>query len=158
MFGLGIRHVGEHVASVIAERFGSFDTIRETSLEELEEVMEVGPVVAKSVHTFFSQPKNLGLIEKLQKRGITFKIEDKAAETPFKGKTFVFTGTLEHFKRNDAKKLVQRLGGRISSSVSKKTDYVVAGGDPGSKFDKAKKLGVAILTEEEFGKLIEPYK
>jgi DNA ligase (NAD+) len=157
LFGLGIRHVGEHVATVIAERFGSLDNIRDTSQEELEEVMEVGPVVAQSVHTFFRQPKNLELIEKLKKGGVTFKIEEKPAETPFKGKTFVFTGTLERFKRNDAKKIVQRLGGRVSSSVSKKTGYVVAGADPGSKYDKAKELGVKLLTEEEFAKLIEPH-
>jgi DNA ligase (NAD+) len=157
LYGLGIRHVGEHVAKVIADHFGSVENIREASTEQLEEVMEVGPVVAQSVHTFFRQPKNLELIEKLQKGGIKIRHEERAAEAPLKGKTFVFTGALEHFKRDEAKKLVEGLGGRISSSVSKQTDYVVTGADAGSKYDKAKKLGVEILTEEEFKKLIEAH-
>jgi len=157
LYALGIRHVGEHVASVVADSFGSLDKIKETPQEELEQVMEVGPVVAQSLHTFFEQPQNLKLIEKLQERGVNIRAEERPTERPFEGKTFVFTGMLQQFKRNEAKKSVQRLGGRVSSSVSKKTDYVVAGADPGSKYDKAKKLGVTIITEEEFGKLIEPY-
>jgi DNA ligase (NAD+) len=129
----------------------------ETSADQLEEVMEVGPVVAQSVHTFFRQPKNLGLIEKLHKGGVNIKKQEKVAGGPLEGKIFVFTGAMEHFTRDEAKKLVERLGGRASSSVSKQTDYVVAGADAGSKLDKAKKLGVEILTEGEFKELIEPY-
>jgi len=157
LYALGIRHVGEHVASVIADHYGSLDRIRETSAEDMEQVMEVGPVVAQSIHTFFLQPKNLELIEKLQKRGVTIAVEERPEGAPLEGKTFVLTGTLQHFKRNEAKKLIQRLGGRVSSSVSKNTTYVVAGADPGGKYDKAKKLGVKILTEEEFKKLVNLY-
>ncbi len=157
LYALGIRHVGEHVAKVLADHFGSIEKVRDASRERLEEVMEIGPVVAQSIHTFFRQPKNLELIEKLRKGGVTIKREERAAGAPLEGKTFVFTGALEHFKRDEAKQLVERLGGRASSSVSKQTDYVVAGADPGSKHDKAKKLGVKILTESEFRKMVEPY-
>jgi len=157
IYALGIRQVGEHVARVIADHFGSLENIADASTEELEEVMEVGPIVAQSIHTFFRQPKNIELIERLREGGVEIEIEERAAGSPFDGKTFVLTGTLEHFKRDEAKKLIQRLGGRVASSVSKKTDYVVAGDDPGSKYDKAKKLGVKILSEEEFGDLVEPY-
>ncbi len=157
LYGLGIRHVGEHVAKVIADHFGALEKIRDASTEELEDVMEVGRVVAQSLHTFFRQPKNLGLIEKLQKGGVKIKKEQRVAGGPFEGKTFVFTGALEQFTRDEAKKIVERLNGRVSSSVSKQTDYVVAGADAGSKLDKAKKLGVKILSEEEFKEMIEPY-
>jgi DNA ligase (NAD+) len=158
LYALGIRHVGEHVARVIANHFGSLEKIKEAGTEDLEQVMEVGPVVAQSVHTFFRQPKNLELIEKLKEGGIRISHEKKAAGTPLEGKTFVFTGALEKFTRDEAKEIVERLGGRASSSVSKQTDYVVAGADAGSKYDKAKKLGVEILSEEEFEKLIEKHE
>ena len=157
VYALGIRQAGEHVARVIADHFGSLENIADASTEELEQVMEVGPIVAQSIYTFFRQPKNRELIEKLREGGIEIEIEEKAVGTPLDGKTFVLTGTLELFKRDEAKKLIQRLGGRASSSVSKKTDYVVAGADPGSKYDKAKKLGVKILSEKEFKDLVEPY-
>ncbi|RJP64319.1 MAG: NAD-dependent DNA ligase LigA [Candidatus Abyssobacteria bacterium SURF_17] len=157
LYALGIRHVGEHVAKVLADHFGSLDKIMDASREELEEVMEVGPVVAQSVHTFFRQPKNVEFIGKLKKGGVTIKREEKAAGAPLAGKTFVFTGALERFKRDEAKKLVEKLGGRASSSVSKQTDYVVAGADPGSKYDKAKQLGVKVLSEKEFEALVKPY-
>jgi DNA ligase (NAD+) len=117
----------------------------------------IGPVVAQSVHTFFRQPKNLELIDKLIRGGVEAKGEKKVAGAPLAGKTFVFTGALEHFKRDEAKKLVESLGGRASSSISKQTDYVVAGADPGSKYDNARKLGVKTLTEAEFRKMVEPY-
>jgi DNA ligase (NAD+) len=157
LYALGIRHVGEHVATVIADNFGSLEKIKEASQEELELIMEVGPVVAQSIFTFFQQPKNLELVDRLREGGINITAVERAAETPFEGKTFVFTGTLQRVKRNEAKKIVQRLGGRVTSSVSKNTDYVIAGIDPGSKRDKAQKLGVVILTEEEFEKLVEPF-
>lgn len=157
IYALGIRQVGEHVARVIADHFGSLERIENASTEQLEQVMEVGPIVARSIHTFFRQPTNIQLIKRLQEGGVEIEVEEKAAGSPLEGKTFVLTGTLEHFKRDEAKKLIQRLGGRASSSVSKKTDYVVAGADPGSKYDKAKKLSVKILSEEEFEDLVKPY-
>ena len=115
----------------------------------------MGPVVAQSVHTFFRQPKNQDLIRDLLAGRVEIEAAEMPAETPLKGKTFVFTGALELFKRDEAKKLVEGLGARASSSVSKQTDYVVVGVDPGSKYDKAKKLGVTVLSEEEFRKLVE---
>jgi DNA ligase (NAD+) len=157
LYALGIRHVGEHVAKVLADHFGSLETLVQASRERLQDAPEIGPVVAQSIHTFFRQPNNIELIEKLKKGGVEIKREERVAGAPFEGKTFVFTGALEHFKRDEAKKLVERLGGRASSSVSKQTDYVVAGADPGSKYDKAKELGVTILSEPEFRKLVEPY-
>jgi DNA ligase (NAD+) len=142
---------------VLADHFGSLETLVQASRERLQDAPEIGPVVAQSIHTFFRQPNNIELIEKLKKGGVEIKREERVAGAPFEGKTFVFTGALEHFKRDEAKKLVERLGGRASSSVSKQTDYVVAGADPGSKYDKAKELGVTILSEPEFRKLVEPY-
>ncbi len=157
LYALGIRHVGEHVAKVLADHFGDLEKIKNASREQLEHVPEIGPVVAQSVHTFFCQPKNLELIDKLVKGGVEIRREKKVAGAPLEGKTFVFTGSLERFKRDEAKKLVERLGGRATSSVSSQTDYVVAGADPGSKYDKAKELGVKILSESEFQKMVEPY-
>ncbi|MBI5118203.1 NAD-dependent DNA ligase LigA [Candidatus Poribacteria bacterium] len=157
LYALGVRHVGEHVAKVLADHFGSLDKTMNASRDQLENVMEIGPVVAQSIHTFFRQPKNLELIEKLKKGGVEIKREEKVAGAPLAGKSFVFTGALLHFKRDEAQKLVERLGGRASSSVSRQTSYVVAGGEPGSKYDKARELGVKIISEEEFRKLIEPH-
>ncbi|RJP20836.1 MAG: NAD-dependent DNA ligase LigA [Candidatus Abyssobacteria bacterium SURF_5] len=157
LYALGIRHVGEHTAKVLAAHFGSLKNIMNASLEQIDQVREIGPVVAQSVHTFFRQPKNIELINKLLEGRIKIKREEKAEETPLQGKTFVFTGALEHFKRDEAKKLVERLGARASSSVSKQTDYVVAGAEPGSKYDTAKKLGVNIISEAEFHKMVEQY-
>jgi DNA ligase (NAD+) len=157
LYALGIRHVGEHVAKVLADHFGSLDKIMNASRDQLENVMEIGPVVAQSIHTFFRQPKNMELVEKLKKGGVEIKREEKIAGAPLAGKSFVFTGALDHFKRDEAQKLVERLGGRASSSVSKQTSYVVAGAEPGSKCDKARDLGVKIISEKEFKKLVEPY-
>jgi DNA ligase (NAD+) len=157
LYGLGIRHVGEHTAKVLARHFGSLEKIMQASHEQIDEVREIGPVVAQSVYTFLQQPKNLELIDKLLKGGVQVKREAKSEEGPLKGKSFVFTGSLEHFSRDEAKKLVERLGGRASSSVSKQTDYVVAGSEPGSKYDTAKKLGVNIISESDFQKMVEPY-
>jgi len=122
----------------------------EASLAELEQVEDVGSVVARSIHTFFRQPKNLELIKELQGAGVEIEQEKGFAGAPLEGKTFVFTGTLQEFRRDEAEKLVQSLGGRTSSSVSKQTDCVVAGENPGNKLNKAKELGLEIWSEEDF--------
>jgi len=155
LYALGIRNVGEHVARILAERFGSIEALMEAGEEELMEINEVGPEVARSVVSFFSDEKNRKLIKDLIMLGV--KIEKPSTvtgERPLEGKTFVFTGGLENFTREEAKRIVESLGGHVSSSVSKNTDYVVVGKDPGSKYEKAKKLGVETIDEEGFRKLI----
>ena len=152
---LGIRFVGERTAQLLAQHFGSMDKIEKASIEELTEVTEVGPKVAEGVAEFFSEPANRKLIERLRAAGVNMKDERQALKsTKFAGKSFVFTGTLAHRSREEAEALVASHGGKAGSSVSKKTDYVVVGADPGSKFDKAKSLGVPILDEAQFEKLV----
>jgi DNA ligase (NAD+) len=155
IFGLGIRHVGEHVAKVLAKTFGSLDKLEKAGEEDLMATREIGPQIAKSIATFFRQKANTAAIERLMKGGVRYAPVKKPATDALAGKTFVFTGTLEKFSREEAEKLVEDAGGRASGSVSAKTDYVVAGADPGSKYEKAKELGVAILTEGEFAKLLK---
>ena len=154
IFALGMRHVGDHVASVLADYFGNIDALADASLEELESVEEVGPVVAASVRTFFDNPDNRRVIDKLRKAGVEFPATEKKAATPLADKVFVFTGTLSSISRSEAESLVKNLGGRASSSVSSKTDFVVRGENPGSKHQKAVDLGVRIITEGEFLKLV----
>jgi len=154
LYALGIRHVGEHISDVLAHRFPHLDDFFHLSEEELMEVEEVGPEVAASVHQFFSDQKNRESIERLKKAGVQV-IEPKAkGRGKFADKVFVFTGTLQTYGRDEARYVVESLGGRTASSVSKKVDFVVVGEDPGSKFDKAKELGIRILTEEEFRKMV----
>jgi len=155
IYGLGIRFVGERTAEFIAEHFGSLDAIMEAGLEELQEVNEVGPRIAQSMIEFFSEPKNRQLIERLRQAGLTFKGKKKERGTKLAGMTFVLTGTLERHTRDEAKKLIEDAGGRVSGSVSKKTDYVVAGTDAGSKLDKAKELGVKVIDEKQLEKLLQ---
>jgi len=150
IFALGIRHVGEHIAKVLAAAFGSIQKIQRAGEEKLRSIREIGPQIAQSIKTFFSQSGNIAVIQRLRKGGVRWKAPAKASVGRLEGKTFVFTGALEKFSREEAKSLVEQEGGHASSSVSKSTDYVVAGADPGSKYEKAKKLGVKILTEEEF--------
>lgn len=154
IYALGIRNVGEHVARVLAERFGSLDSLERAGYDDLLSIRDVGPEVAKSVSAFFGDAKNQRLLEKLIELGID--IEETEARTgagPLEEKTFVFTGTMERLTRVEAKRIVESLGGRVSSSVSGKTDYIVAGSDAGSKLEKARSLGVRVLTEEEFEEL-----
>jgi DNA ligase (NAD+) len=151
---LGISFVGERTGQLLAEHFSSLEEIAAATQEQLEEVAEVGPKVAGAIAEFFSEPANVQLIKKLHKAGVhptMKKREVKSAK--FAGKTFVFTGGLANRSREEAAEIVMQHGGKISSSVSKKTDYVVVGTDPGSKHDKAKALGVPVLTEKEFEKL-----
>jgi DNA ligase (NAD+) len=154
IYGLGIRFVGERTAEFLAEHFGSLDAIMQASLEELQEVNEVGPRIAASMLEFFSEPKNRQLIERLRAAGLTFKGKKKERCTKLAGMTFVLTGTLERHTRDEAKKLIEDAGGRVSGSVSKKTDYVVAGTDAGSKLGKARELGVKVLDEKGMEKLL----
>jgi DNA ligase (NAD+) len=155
IYGLGIRMVGERTAQFLAEHFGSMESIADATVEELQNVNEVGPRIAESIAEFFSNAANQKLIERLGKAGLAFKGKKKERGTKLAGKTFVLTGTLAHFTRDEAKKLIEDAGGKVAGSVSKKTDYVVAGTDAGSKLDKAKELGVAVIDEKEMARLAD---
>jgi DNA ligase (NAD+) len=154
IYGLGIRFVGERTAQFLAEHFGSLDAIMNASAEQLEEVNEVGPRIAESIVEFFGDEHNRKLVSDLRKAGLTFAGQKKEKGTKLAGKTFVLTGTLERHTRDEAKKMIEDAGGRVSGSVSKKTDYVVAGSDAGSKLDRARELGVSVIGEEELEGLV----
>jgi len=155
IYALGIRMIGERTGQLLAAHFSSLDELAEATEEQLLEVGEVGPKVAASIAEFFSEPQNQKIIKKLDKYGVKPTAEKRVVKSQkFAGKSFVFTGGLANRSREQAAELIQQHGGKISGSVSKKTDYVVVGTDPGSKYDKAKELGVPILTEAEFEKLL----
>jgi DNA ligase (NAD+) len=147
LLGLGIRHVGERTAQALAEEFGSIDALIAATEEELTRVNDIGPKVAATVREFFSNERNLALVEKLRGFGLTFTAERKVRGTTLSGLTFVLTGTLPTLTRDEAKERIEAAGGKVSGSVSKKTDYVVAGEEAGSKLEKAQSLGVAVLDE-----------
>jgi DNA ligase (NAD+) len=148
--------VGERTAQFLAEHFGSLDELVKASEEELQEVEEVGPRIAKSIVEFFAEPKNRELVDELRAAGLTLRGKKKERGTKLAGKTFVLTGTLANYSRDEAKKLIEDAGGKVTGSVSKKTDYVVAGADAGSKLDKAKELGVKVIDEEEMDRISKP--
>ncbi|MBE9502645.1 MAG: NAD-dependent DNA ligase LigA [Proteobacteria bacterium] len=150
IYSLGIRNVGIQTARVLAEEFGNIDNLKEAKEDRLIEIRDIGPEVAGSITDFFKEKNNLALIDKLISGGVTYERAEKVEGGKFEGKTFVLTGTLESYSRSDAKALIEAEGGKVSGSVSKKTDYVVAGVDPGSKYEKAVELGVKVLSEEEF--------
>jgi DNA ligase (NAD+) len=162
IFGLGIRFVGERTAEFLSEHFGSMDALIEAatmddeaaSLEELQKVGEVGPRIAQSIREFFLEKPNRDLVERLRDARLTFAGKKKERGTKLAGKTFVLTGTLAKYTRDEAKKLIEDAGGKVVGSVSKKTDYVVAGADAGSKLDKARELGVAVIDEAQMETLL----
>ena len=147
LFGLGIRFVGERTAQLLAAHFGSMDALMEASANELEAVNEVGPRVAQAIIEFFAEPKNRALVERLREAGLTFIAEKRVTTSTLEGLTFVLTGTLPNLTREIAKEKIESAGGKVSGSVSKKTSYVVAGAEAGSKLDKANSLGVAVVDE-----------
>jgi DNA ligase (NAD+) len=151
LYALGIRHVGETTAKDLAKYFGALDRVLDASEAQLLEVPDVGPIVAQSIHTFFAQPHNREVVEQLRAAGIAWEEHAGAAADappkPLAGLTFVLTGTLPTLSRDEAKELIEAAGGKVSGSVSKKTSYVVAGEEAGSKLDKARELGIAILDE-----------
>jgi DNA ligase (NAD+) len=155
--GLGIPFVGERTAQILADTFGSLDTIAQADEEKLQEAEEVGPKVSESIRQFFHERRNRELVERLRKAGLTFEheIKKKKAAGPLTGKVFVLTGTLPNLAREEAKARIEAAGGKVTGSVSKKTDYVVAGSDPGSKLDKASSLGVPVIDEPELLALLQ---
>ncbi len=157
LMGLGIRQVGQHIAKILAREFWSLDEILSADPERLQRIREIGPEISNSLVAYWSEPHNREVIEQLQELGV--QIASGAGtgdqmQSPHAGKTFVFTGGLDHFTRDEAQRAVETAGARVASSVSKKTSYVVAGRDPGSKLEQARTLGVTILTEQQFASLI----
>jgi DNA ligase (NAD+) len=158
VYGLGIRHVGERAAMLLARAFGSMDRLCAASEQELQAVPDIGPTVAAAVRAWFEEPRNRELIERLRKAGVNLTSHTPAAAPPeaqpLAGQTFVLTGTLSTMTREEATEAIERLGGRVSGSVSRKTRYVVTGEEPGSKLEKARALGVETLDEAAFRQLI----
>jgi len=155
IYALGIRNVGSHLAEVLAKNFGSIESIANQNREDLIQVHEIGPIVAQSIENFFHNPKNLKILEKLKEGGVNFPVEkSEIGEKPLAGKSFVLTGSLDAFTRDEAGRIVKDMGGRVTTSVSKKTDYLILGKEPGSKRDKAERLGIKTLTETDFKKMV----
>ncbi len=155
---LGIRHVGEHTASLLADNFRDLESLRNASYEDLVSIPEIGPEVAKSILLFFEQESTKELLDKLERAGVSYEKKEVAVAEEeerkiLEGKTFVFTGRIS-MPREEAKRIVEQFGGRVASSVSKRTDYVVAGEEAGSKLERARKLGVKVINEEEFRTMV----
>lgn len=157
IFGLGIRHIGEKAAKLIANRYKTIDNLKKASVEELTAINDIGKKMAVSVVEFFSEPQNEEFLKKLEEAGVKCvdDSEENTVDSRFEGKVFVLTGTLEKYKRSEASSIIESMGGKTSSSVSKKTDYVLAGTEAGSKLEKAEKLGVTVITESEFDDMIK---
>jgi DNA ligase (NAD+) len=157
IYALGIRHVGERTAGILARHFGSLEKLSNASTDELDDIPEIGLTVAQSVRDWFDDDGNRKLCDRLRSAGVKTEVDRSGADTldeRFAGKQFVLTGKMESYTRDEAKALIEARGGRVNSSVSKKTDYVVAGEDAGSKLDKATELGVTVIGEEAFRKMI----
>ena len=157
LFGLGIRYVGSNTAKILADQMGNIDNIIKADIEKLQSIYEIGPQIAQSVFRFFRDKHNLEIIERLKSAGLNFeeKKENKNININFYGKTFVLTGELNDFTREEAKSIIENLGGKVTSSVSKKTNYVLVGSNPGSKYEKALSLKIPLLTESEFKKMLK---
>ena len=154
IFALGIRHVGEQTAKILARHFGSMENLIKANIDDLTTLNEIGPEIAQSIVEFFSENKNRKVMEKFHLAGVSPLAQDTVTDTTLKGKSFVFTGSLESMGRNEAKALVESRGGVVQSSVTGKTSYVVAGSEPGSKLDKARRQGISVISEKDFFKLI----
>ena len=154
--GLGIRHIGVKAAKSLAKAFKNIDNLQNATYEELIEIDDMGEIMAQSVFEFFNQTQTKDLIEKFKLYGINMQVEENAeTDNRFEGKIFVLTGGLENFSRKEAEEIIEKLGGKTSSSVSKKTTYVLAGEDSGSKLLKAQKLGIEIINEQDFINMIK---
>jgi len=158
IFGFGIRHVGATAAHALADAFGSIDALAGATVEQIAAVEGVGQVIAESVRGYFDRPETRDLVERLRKAGVRMSEERAKKGGPLEGKQFVITGTLDAFSRDEAKERIEALGGKVTSSLSKRTDYLVVGASPGSKLDKANKLGVKQLNEAAFVKLLSARK
>jgi DNA ligase (NAD+) len=158
IYGLGIRHVGERTAGILAREFGSLERLSRASVEELDDVHEIGLTMAESIHDWFADEGNARLCERLAAAGVRTQLETTAAKADepqaLAGKIFVLTGSLPTLTRDQAMAMIESRGGRVTSSVSKKTDFVLAGAEPGSKLDKANQLGVKVIDEDEFRKVL----
>lgn len=153
---IGIRHVGGKASKILAKKYKTIDNLANATLEELSEINDIGPVMANSIREFFIQEQTLDLIDKLKKAGVNTKtMQEESSDSRFEGKIFVLTGSLEKYTRKEAEDLIEKFGGKTSSSVSKKTDYLLAGEEAGSKLTKAQTLGVTIISEEEFSNMLK---
>lgn len=155
IYALGIRHVGEETAIDLANYFGSLEKIKKASLEELQNIQDIGPIVGKSIYDWFQKKENIKFLEKLEKYGVKIEAPKMKISKKLVGKTFVLTGELASMTRDEAKEKIRSLGGNVSESVSKKTDFVVVGANPGSKYEKAKQLNIKIIDEKEFLKIVK---
>ena len=154
--GLGIRHIGAKSAKGLAKKYKNIDNLINASLEDLKETEDVGDIMAESVYNFFKQEQTLDLISKLKDAGINFEqVEEENSDNRFEGKIFVLTGALEKYSRKEAEEITEKFGGKTSSSVSKKTSYVLAGEESGSKLVKANELGITIISENDFEEMIK---
>ena len=154
LFGLGIRHIGQQAAKLIAEKFENMDNIIKATEEEICSIPGIGITIAESIAAYFSVPQNLNLIEKLKNYELVMTFKNIVKNQKLKNKTFVLTGSLKNYTRDEATEIIEKMGGKVTSSVSKNTSCVLAGADPGSKMDKAQTLGVDIISEELFEKMI----
>ena len=153
---LGIRHVGSKASKILAKRYKNIDNLMQATSEQLAMVEDIGPIVANSIREFFLQDQTIDLIQKLKKSGVNTKsLEEEIEDDRFSGKTFVLTGSLEEYTRQEASNIIEKFGGKTSSTVSKKTSYVLAGEEAGSKLTKAQNLGIEIITEEQFKEMIK---
>ncbi len=152
---LGIRHVGSKAAKLLARKYKTMENLMKATFEDLSMINDIGPIVANSIREFFMQDQTIDLINKLKEAGVNMEnLEEESEDQRFSGKTFVLTGSLEEYTRGEASGIIEKFGGKTSGTVSKKTDYVLAGEEAGSKLTKAQSLGVTIITEQQFKEMI----